>query len=77
MWFYKSATGNDLVGPLSTWDMDKLWQTMALNEETRIAFESTNKFVKLEKILNLASNQLKRLEEEEQQRKKRLQEEER
>jgi hypothetical protein len=54
VWFYKHATGNEVLGPLSAWEMDSLWVTMVLTEESKIAFESTNKFVKMEKILKLA-----------------------
>ena len=36
--------------------MDKLWLDGSISEDTRIAFENTNKFVTLKKIIKLAED---------------------
>lgn len=61
VWYYKRA--NDTNGPFDTKTMDQLWQRQHLSEEDRIAFESTTKFVKMEKIIKLAEQAIEKSKE--------------
>jgi hypothetical protein len=60
------------VGPLSTTEIDALWATGELSETARIAFESTDKFIKMEKILKLAEGNLEEAQKLQDAEKKRL-----
>ena len=59
------------MGPLSTLEIDALWSSGELSETARIAFESTDKFIKMEKILKLAEgNQEEALKNQELEKKR-------
>ena len=48
VWYYKE--GKDIVGPVSSYNMDKMVYYHKINDETRVAFQSVDKFVKFSKI---------------------------
>ncbi len=41
------------MGPLSSNEMDQLYQKGSINDETKVAFETLDKFVRIQKILKL------------------------
>lgn len=48
MWYYKEH--KDIVGPVSSYNMDKMVFYKEVNEDTRVAFKTLDKFVKFGKI---------------------------
>ncbi|KAM3129562.1 hypothetical protein pb186bvf_018313 [Paramecium bursaria] len=52
LWFYKN--GNDVKGPISTIEIDKMYENNQLTEDTKIGFQDQSKWVKLDQILSLA-----------------------
>jgi hypothetical protein len=48
IWYYKEH--KDIVGPVSSYNMDKMLFYEKINDETRVAFKTIDKFVKLGKI---------------------------
>jgi len=48
VWYYKE--GKDIVGPVSSYNMDKMVYYHKIEDETRVAFQSVEKFVKFAKI---------------------------
>jgi predicted hydrocarbon binding protein len=57
VWFYKE--GKDIVGPVSSYNMDKLVYYRKIEEETRVAFQSVDKFVKFAKIQKIVEAERK------------------
>lgn len=51
VWYYKEH--KDIVGPVSSYNMDKMVYYKKIEEETRVAFKSVDKFVKFGKILKI------------------------
>lgn len=57
VWYYKD--GKDIVGPVSSYNMDKMVYYHKLDEETRVAFRSLDKFVKFSKIRKIVEAEAK------------------
>ena len=48
VWYYKQ--NKEIIGPVSSYNMDKLVYYHKVEEDTRVAFKSVDKFVKFGKI---------------------------
>lgn len=48
MWYYKEQ--KDIIGPVSSYNMDKMAYYKNVDDETKVAFKSVEKFVKFSKI---------------------------
>ena len=48
VWYYKEH--KEIIGPVSSYNMDKLVYYRKIDDETRVAFKGVDKFVKLGKI---------------------------
>ena len=57
VWYYKES--KDIVGPVSSYNMDKMVYYHKLDNETRVAFKSVDKFVKFSKILKILEEEKK------------------
>jgi len=55
VWFYKEH--KDIVGPVSSYNMDKMVYYHKLEDETRVAFKSIDKFVKFGKIKKIVEEE--------------------
>ena len=47
-WYYKEH--KDIIGPVSSYNMDKMVYYKNVDDETRVAYKSVDKFVKFSKI---------------------------
>lgn len=57
VWYYKEH--KDIVGPVSSYNMDKMVYYKKLEDDTRVAFKSIDKFVKFAKIRKIVSEEKK------------------
>lgn len=48
MWYYKDS--KDIIGPVSSYNMDKMAYYKKVDDETKVAYKSVDKFVKFSKI---------------------------
>lgn len=55
VWYYKEA--KNIVGPVSSYNMDKMVYYHKLEEDTRVAFKSVEKFVKFSKIRKIVEEE--------------------
>jgi hypothetical protein len=51
VWYYKEF--KEIVGPVSSYNMDKMVYFKSVNDETKVAFKSLDKFVKFKKIKSI------------------------
>lgn len=51
VWYYKD--NKEIVGPVSSYNMDKKVYFRTIQEETKVAFKSIDKFVKFKKIKSI------------------------
>ena len=63
-WYYKD--GKQIIGPVSSYNMDKMVYHHTITGETRVAFKSIDKFVKFSKIEKVIEESKKEGEEGEQ-----------
>lgn len=49
VWYYKDHQ-KDIVGPVSSYNMDKMVFFKNVSDDTKVAFKSLDKFVKFKKI---------------------------
>lgn len=63
VWYYKE--GKQIIGPVSSYNMDKMVYFKTIDADTRVAFKNVEKFVKLEKILKIVEENYKEGEEDE------------
>lgn len=57
VWYYKE--GKDIVGPVSSYNMDKMVYYHKIDDDTRVAFQSVDKFVKFAKIAKIVETEKK------------------
>ena len=57
VWYYKEH--KDIIGPVSSYNMDKMVYYKKLEDDTRVAFKSIDKFVKFAKIRKIVSEEKK------------------
>lgn len=57
VWYYKE--GKDIVGPVSSYNMDKMVYYHKIEDDTRVAFKSVDKFVKFAKINKIVEEEKK------------------
>jgi hypothetical protein len=55
VWYYKD--NKEIVGPVSSYNMDKMVYFRTVNEDTKVAFKSVDKFVKFKKIKSIVDEQ--------------------
>lgn len=55
VWYYKEH--KDIVGPVSSYNMDKMVYYHKVDEDTRVAFKSVEKFVKFGKIRKIVEEE--------------------
>lgn len=48
VWYYKEK--KDIIGPVSSYNMDKMVWFKTVTDDTKVAFETIDKFVKFGKI---------------------------
>lgn len=48
VWYYKDV--KDIIGPVSSYNMDKMTYYKKIEDETKVAYKSVDKFVKFSKI---------------------------
>jgi hypothetical protein len=51
IWYYKKE--KEVFGPVSSYNMDKLYVAGEVQEDTRVAFKELDKFIKLSKIITV------------------------
>ena len=51
VWYYKEA--KEMIGPVSSYNMDKMVYFRNVQDETKVAFKSVDKFVKFKKIKSI------------------------
>ena len=54
VWYYKEK--KDIIGPVSSYNMDKMVYFKTVQEDTRVAFKTIDKFVKFGKIRNIVES---------------------
>jgi len=57
VWFYKEH--KNIVGPVSSYNMDKMVYFKKVDDETRVAFKAIDKFVKFGKIKKILEEEKK------------------
>lgn len=57
VWYYKEQ--KEIVGPVSSYNMDKMVYYHKIEDETRVAFKSVDKFVKFGKIKKILEEEKK------------------
>ena len=57
MWYYKEH--KDIIGPVSSYNMDKLVFYRQINDETKVAYQSVDKFKKFGKIKKYVDEEVK------------------
>jgi hypothetical protein len=62
-WYYKE--GKQIIGPVSSYNMDKMVYHKTVTGETRVAFKSVDKFVKFSKIQKVLEDAKAEREEQE------------
>lgn len=55
MWYYKE--GKQIVGPVSSYNMDKMVYFKTVQDDTKVAYKSVDKFVKFKKIKGLVEGE--------------------
>jgi hypothetical protein len=55
VWYYKD--NKEIVGPVSSYNMDKMVYFRTVNEDTKVAFKSVDKFVKFKKIKSIVDEE--------------------
>ena len=55
VWYYKEK--KDIVGPVSSYNMDKMVWFKTIQDDTKVAFQTVEKFVKFGKIRALVEKQ--------------------
>ena len=48
VWYYKEE--KDIIGPVSSYNMDKMAYYKNIKDDTKVAYKSVDKFVKFSKI---------------------------
>jgi hypothetical protein len=61
VWYYKNQ--KDIIGPVSSYNMDKMAYYKNVDDETKVAFKSVDKFVKFSKIRKIVDSSRKLVEE--------------
>lgn len=56
-WYYKEH--KDIIGPVSSYNMDKLVYYKKIDDDTRVAFKGVDKFVKFSKIRKILNEEKK------------------
>lgn len=51
VWYYKHH--KDIIGPVSSYNMDKMVYYKSVNDDTKVGYQSIDKFVKFKKIKSL------------------------
>lgn len=54
-WYYKEA--KEIIGPVSSYNMDKMVYFRTIQDETKVAFKSVDKFVKFKKIKSILEDE--------------------
>jgi glucose-6-phosphate isomerase len=57
VWYYKEK--KDIIGPVSSYNMDKMVWFKTIQEDTKVAFQTVDKFVKFSKIKNIVDSEEK------------------
>ena len=57
IWYYKEH--KDIIGPVSSYNMDKLVYYKQITDETKVAYENVDKFKKFGKIRKIVEQQVK------------------
>ena len=60
VWYYKLH--KDIIGPVSSYNMDKMAYYKNIDDETRVAYKSIEKFAKFSKIKKIVDDN-KKIEE--------------
>lgn len=55
MWYYKEH--KEIVGPVSSYNMDKMVYFKSIQDETKVAFRSVDKFVKFKKVKSIVEGE--------------------
>ena len=55
VWYYKEH--KEIVGPVSSYNMDKMVYFRTVQDDTKVAFKSVDKFVKFKKIKNILEDE--------------------
>ena len=63
MWYYKEH--KDIIGPVSSYNMDKLVYYKQISDETKVAYENVDKFKKFVKIRKIIEEEVKEEEPKE------------
>lgn len=62
VWYYKAQ--KDIIGPVSSYNMDKMVYYKNVEDETKVAYKSIEKFVKFSKIRKVVDSNKKQTNEE-------------
>ena len=57
MWYYKEH--QDIIGPVSSYNMDKLVYYKQINGETKVVFENVDKFKRFSKVRKIVEDDVK------------------
>lgn len=55
VWYYKEH--KEIVGPVSSYNMDKMVYFKSIQDETKVAFRSVDKFVKFKKVKSIVEGE--------------------